>query len=370
LGLSKDVVVIDVFGDGVDLEVLPSAAPRSKMEPGTPWTRMKTSDDLPVVSVILPIRNESAFLRRSLGAVLGQNYPAGKLEVIVVDGMSTDDTREVVRELMSSHPNLSMRDNPSGIVPTAMNIGIRASRGTIIVRVDGHTVIDRDYARECVAAIQRTGADNVGGTMNAEGSGLVGEAIAVATTSPFGVGGSRFHYSTKEEWVDTVYMGAWPRSLFDRVGFFDEEMVRNQDDEFNFRIVDQGGKILLSPAIRSTYYPRDAVKSLWRQYFQYGFWKVRVMQKHPHRMRVHHIVPSLFVCSLSLTALFAQIWSGLAFLFIGVLGLYAVGATVATAIMKPRSRIFAFVPLVFAILHLGYGAGFLLGNLRFWNRWA
>jgi glycosyltransferase involved in cell wall biosynthesis len=234
LACSRDVVVLDAFNDGVDLRVLPYAVPESRMLPGTPRKKMKTSDDLPVVSVILPIRNESAFLRRSLGAVLAQDYPADKLEVIVVDGMSTDDNRQVVRELMFSHLNLSLLDNPSGIVPVAMNFGIRASRGTIIVRVDGHTVIDRDSTRECVAAIQRTGADNVGGSMNAEGSGLVGEAIAFATTSPFGVGGSRFHYSTKEEWVDTVCMGAWPRSLFHGVGFFDEEMVRNQDDEFNF----------------------------------------------------------------------------------------------------------------------------------------
>ena len=251
-----------------------------------------------------------------------------------------------------------------------MNIGIRGARGEIIIRVDGDTIIERDYVRQCVTAIQRTGADNVGGRMNAEGRGVIGRAIALATSSPFGVEGSRFHDSAMEEWVDTVYMGAWPRSVFNDVGLFDEEMVRSQDDEFNFRMIDHGAKILLSPTIKSTYYPRDAIRSLWRQYFQYGYWKVRVMQKYPQRMRIHHLIPSLFVCALALSALLTQVPGGWGFIFFAIVGLYALGAAVAAAMARPPLKIFAFLPLVFAVLHVGYGAGFLVGIAKFWNRWT
>ncbi|MBN1318610.1 MAG: glycosyltransferase family 2 protein, partial [Anaerolineales bacterium] len=234
------------------------------------------SCDFPIVTVMLPVRNESNFIERSLGAVLQNDYPANCVEIIVADGRSTDSTRQIVESLQSDHPNLILLDNPELIVPTALNRAIHASRGDVIVRVDGHTIIDPDYIRQCVAALERTGADNVGGRMTAVGATPFGRAVALATSTPFGVGGARFHYSDREEWVDTVYLGAWPRRVFDRIGCFDKEMVRNQDDEFNYRLRKAGGRILLSPGIRSVYYTRDSPSKLWRQYFQYGFWKVRV----------------------------------------------------------------------------------------------
>ncbi len=222
------------------------------------------------VSVIMPIRNEARFIRRSLGALLGQDYPLGHMEILVADGHSTDGTRDIVRGLQQRHPQLKLLDNPGRIVATGMNEGIRRARGEVIVRVDGHTVVAPDYISCCVASIQRSGADNTGGRMDAVGEGRFGEAVVLATCSPFGVGGARFHYSQREEWVDTVYMGAWRRATFDRVGLFDETMVRNQDDELNYRLLERGGRILLDPSIRSTYTVRSAPGALWRQYFQYG----------------------------------------------------------------------------------------------------
>ena len=234
----------------------------------------------------MPIRNEADFIARSLGAVLEQDYPHECMEVLVADGLSTDSTREVIVRMAADHPAVTVRilDNPGKIVPTGFNIALAAAAGEIIVRVDGHTIIDPDYVRQCVALLQNTAADNVGGRMTAVGRGTFGEAVALATSSPFGVGGARFHYSDQEEWVDTVYMGAWRREVFDKVGGFDEELVRNQDDEFNYRLRASGGKILLSPTINSRYYNRSTVRSLWRQYYQYGYWKVRVLQKHPMQM--------------------------------------------------------------------------------------
>ena len=207
-----------------------------------------TRSSIPLVTVVMAVRNEGAFLEESLGSVLAQDYPADRLEIILADGMSEDGTRAAAEGLRVRHPGLTVIDNPGRVVATGLNAAIRRARGDVIVRVDGHTVIAPDYVRQCVDALERTGADNVGGRMNAVGAGPFGEAVALATSSPFGVGGARFHYSTEEEWVDTVYLGAWRRDVFERIGFFDEELVRDQDDEFNYRLRATGGRVLLTPA--------------------------------------------------------------------------------------------------------------------------
>lgn len=323
------------------------------------------------VTIIMPVRNEGAFIRNSLDAVLNQDYPAELLEIIVADGMSDDDTRALVRELMDSHPNLKMIDNPSRIVPTAMNLAIRAARGEVVVRADGHTLIAPDYVTECVSALRWSPADNVGGPMRALGEGWFGKAVAAATSSRFGVGGARFHYSKSEEWVDTVYLGAWRREMFGRIGLFDEEMVRDQDDELNYRLLNRGGRILLSPRIRSSYTVRGTPRSLWRQYFQYGFWKVRVMQKHPRQIRLRQLAPPAFVAALILSA--AAAWSvpGAVPIWGTVpLGYAAMSAaaSVSAARRSGWSVIFG-LPLAYAVIHVAYGLGFLAGLARFMTKW-
>ena len=331
-----------------------------------------TSKVSPFVTVIMPIRGEARWISGTLAAVLGQDYPSSRMEVLVSDGMSTDGTRDIVRGLQSRHPNLLLLDNPKGIVPTGFNIALRQARGEFIIRVDGHTEIAPDYVRQCVAELERTGASNVGGKMAAVGVGPFGEAVAVATSSPFGVGGARFHYSGREEWVDTVYLGAWPRTVFDEVGLFDEEMVRDQDDEFNYRLRAKGGRILLSPRIRSSYVVRSSVKSLFRQYFQYGYWKVRVMQKHPGQMRPRQFAPPLFAGTLIAAALGAPFSGAGRWTLAGVAGTYVV-ANLAFSVKESRgleARVQPILPIAFGTLHLAYGLGFLAGLFRFWNRWG
>jgi glycosyltransferase involved in cell wall biosynthesis len=328
----------------------------------------------PCVSVIIPIRNEAAYIRRCLEAILAQDYP-GEMEILITDGMSTDNTREMIQSLIASVPGLQsfvcILDNPGKIVPTGLNLALRQAKGEIIIRVDGHTTIASDYVRQCVETLQRTHADNVGGRMNAIGSNPFGEAVALATSTPFGIGGGRFHYSDEEEWVDTVYMGAWPRHVFEKIGLFDEELVRDQDDEFNYRLREQGGRILLSPAIRSEYTVRSTPRGLWRQYFQYGYWKVRVLQKHPRQMSLRQFVPPAFVLVLFISVFLALFpvfrpLSPLIPLFYLIANL---GASFLTA-SKRGWRYLPFLPIIFIILHLSYGLGFLVGLVKFWNRWG
>ncbi len=327
---------------------------------------------LPFVSLVLPVRNEAGYIRQTLESVFAQDYPAERLQVIVADGLSTDGTRGIVAEFQAAHPNLALLDNPGRIVPTGLNAAIRQARGEIIIRVDGHTRIEPDYVTQCVRALQQTGADNAGGRMATKGVGKFGEAVAAATSTPFGIGGGRFHYSEEEEWVDTVYLGAWPRRIFEHIGQFDEELVRDQDDEFNYRLRKHGGKILLCPKIRSEYTVRSTSSLLWRQYFQYGFWKVRVLQKHPLQMRPRQFAPPLFVFSL-LAATFIGLFYPAAFglgLFIG--GAYLLANLTASLITAARRGVqyLGLLPLVYLVLHLSYGLGFLAGLLKFWNRWG
>lgn len=293
------------------------------------------------------------------------------IEIIVADGMSTDGTREIIRQYQERFPQIHLVDNPKQIVPTGINTAIRQAAGNIIVRIDGHTIISPDYIQKCVDTLQRTKANNVGGLMTAVGNTAFGKAVAIATSTSFGIGNSKFHYSQKEESVDSVYMGAWPYDTFTRIGLFDEELVRDQDDEFNYRLKKFGGKIILNPEIKSLYAVRSSPAALFKQYFQYGLWKVRVMQKHPGQMSVRQFVPSTFLVSLlvSLIATFihpAGIWFTLF-----ILGSYVTTNCLASAlaIIKSQGCNYLFLTLTYPILHVAYGSGFLSGLVKFWNRW-
>ena len=328
---------------------------------------------LPRVTVVLPVRNEGAFIERSAGAVLAQDYPPERIEVFVADGGSTDGTRAALHEMQARHPNLHVVDNPGGIVPTGLNAAIRRASGDVIVRVDGHTIVARDYVRECVSALERSRAEAVGGRMEADGESPFGQAVAMATSSPFGVGNARFHYAGSEQFVDTVYLGAWRRQVFERFGGFDEELVRNQDDEFNSRIRAGGGRVFLTPRIRSRYYARSTPRSLWRQYFQYGLWKVRVMQKHPSQMQSRQFVPATFVATLTALAAAAPVLAPARRGLAAVALLYGGANLAAAAAVFARTRRPADLPriaAVFAILHVAYGAGFLAGLARFIGHWG
>jgi len=319
----------------------------------------------PFISVIVPIRNEERTIARCLQAIIEQDYPADRLEVLVVDGMSTDRTREIVAQFAADHPNIQLLDNPRRIVSTALNIGLARAKGEVIVRVDGHTVIEPDYVRQCVRYLAETNADNVGGPMRPTSESYLGKAIGLATSSPFGVGGSKFHYSQEEQFVDTVYLGAYRRDVFDRIGGFDEELVRNQDYEFNYRLRAAGGRIFFTPAIKSWYYGRESLWSLWKQYFQYGGWKTQVIFKEPASTRLRHLVAPAFVAVLLASAALSRTYPAFAILSWAMVGSYALAALAFSAALAAQHGWWYLpaLPLAFASLHLSWGLGFWWGAI-------
>lgn len=326
---------------------------------------------LPMVSVVIPMRNEADTIGACLDGLLAQDYPPELVEILVVDGVSSDDSRAVIEDYARRSGRVRLLDNPRGIVPPALNTAIRSARGTVIVRIDGHTRVATDYVRTGVETLERTGAQNVGGPMHAVGGGVVGDAIAAATSSRFGVG-SYFHYGTEERDVDTVYLGMWPRNIFSSVGMFDEEFVRNQDDEFNYRLRKSGGRIVLNPAMRSWYQNRKSFRHLIRQYFQYGEWKVRVLQKHPRQMSWRHFVPPTFVAMLLGLAVAAPLVGGAGWLLAALAFTYLTTIAVLGCNIGIRAgwRACLATSLAFGIIHLAWGSGFLVGLIRHAGRWG
>ncbi len=330
----------------------------------------------PFVTVLMPVRNEGDFIERSLGAVLNQVYPVDRFEVLVVDGMSEDSTRRIVERLGAERnlPSVVLLDNPQRIVATALNIGIRQARGEILLRVDGHCEIGRDHLRKSVNLLLKDDGAiaGVGGPVDTVNRTYVGRAIAAAMASRLGVGGSAFRVGVERPRVaDTVPFPAYSRSTIDRAGPYDEELVRNQDDEYNYRIRGLGGRLVLDPALESRYHSRPSLRGLWRQYFQYGFWKVRVLQKHPRQMSLRQFVPGVLVSTLLVGGAALVVHPGAVGVVAAVAGSYLIAVLMGSLWVAARKgvELLPVLPLSFLALHLGYGSGFLVGLLRFWNRW-
>jgi cellulose synthase/poly-beta-1,6-N-acetylglucosamine synthase-like glycosyltransferase len=327
----------------------------------------------PFVTVVLPIRNEAAYIEQSLGVLLAQDYPPDRMEILVVDGRSDDGTRDIVERILARGPSAAVRvlDNPGRIVPVAINLALDQARGDVIVRVDGHAVVAADYVRACVDSLRAHEADCVGGCMVARGRVPFGEAVALATSHPLGVGGSRFHYASRVMETDSVYMGAWRRDVFAWAGEFDEEMACNEDDEFSYRLRAKGGRIVLDPSIRSVYYNRSSARTLWRQYFRYGLWKVRVAQKVPRQMRPRHVIPFGFVLALAGGGLLSSMLTSVWWLWLAMIGTYAAAALGTSVTLARRGgwHLYPRLPIVFFILHAAYGTGFAVGLVRFARHW-
>ena len=323
-----------------------------------------------IVSVIMPCRQEEKYIAGALASILANDFPQDRLEVLVIDGMSTDGTRHIVTGFTRDYPFIKLLDNPKRITPAALNIGITQARGDIIIRVDAHSTYPPNYLSSLVAWQEKTGADNVGGAWRIlpGGNTSMARAIAVGLAHPFGVGNAYYRIgAAAPRWVDTVPFGCYRREVFSRSGLFDEEHVRTEDDEFNLRLRKSGGRILLVPEIVIDYYARESLTQVWRMYYQYGYFKALVARKLGGVLSLRHVIPSLLVLTLALSWLLGWWFPGLGVLGVLVLSAYLL-ADASCAWLAGRWQgmaVTAGLALVFPVLHFSYGLGFLKGLLDF-----
>lgn len=320
------------------------------------------------VSIIIPCRNEENYIKKCVDSLLNQSYPKDLIEIIIADGMSTDNTRNIIKEIIKDNPSVKMVDNKKFSAPTGMNLGIKESKSDIIIIFGAHAYADRDFVKENVIALENSEVGCAGGVITTINDSIKGEAIAEAMSCPFGVGNALFRYADKESFVDTVGFGAYNRDFIIDIGLFDEELVRNQDDELNFRVQKTGKKILLNPKIKSTYYSRGDFKKLWRQYYQYGFWKVRVIQKHKRPASIRHLIPLLFVAFLALGGVVSVFSKLLRIGYFATILLYLLldGIFSFKISSKKGFKLFPYLFVTFPILHISYGIGFILGLFNFY----
>lgn len=312
--------------------------------------------------MVIPVLDEERHIRECLASVFEQDYPADRVEVVVADGGSTDATRTIVGELAAKHSNLRLIDNPGRTQAAGLNLAIAASDGEVVARLDGHAAWQRDHLRRCVEVLASTGADNVGGRMDAVGETPVAAAVALATSSRLGIGGARFHYATEQRETDTVFLGCFRRSALQRVGPFDERFPPHEDYELNHRIRSSGGRIVYSPEITTRYWARAGWRSLARQYFRYGRGKMRVARISPGVVRPYHLVPPLMVLG-AVPAVASLFTSRGRRIVVPAAGLYA-AACVAVSRRAGREApedVRRILPFVFPVLHFTWGAGFLAG---------
>lgn len=328
----------------------------------------KIAGSLPFVSVVIPCRNEVKFIQTCLESVVANDYPHERLEILMVDGMSDDGTRLILEDFARRYPMIRIVDNPKRITPVALNTGIAAASGDIIVRMDAHARLARDYISRSVQALATYKADNVGGIMHTvpQRDELIGWAIVSSLSHRFGVGNSYFRvHSAEPRWVDTVFGGCYPRGVFARVGLFNEKLARGQDVEFNLRLKKIGGRTLLVPSIVSFYYARSDFRSFCRHNWGNGLWAILPFLHSPIMpVSWRHLVPLAFVVAGLVLAAAAGFFAGAAWALAAALGAYTILSLLASADVAVRRRdprYLLVMPVVFASLHFAYGLGSLWG---------
>ena len=320
---------------------------------------------------ILPIFNESPFINKVISSILYQNkINQLDFEILISDGGSTDGTLEIINSLIRNHSNIYLIDNPQKIVSTGFNFALNQAKGDIIIRVDGHSEIPKNYIENCCKLLEKTNADIVGGVIETISSGLIGNAISISQSSGFGVGGVRFRNkdSKKAGYVNTLAFGAHRREIFADIGGYDEEMICNQDDEFNFRAIQAGKKIWMDPTIKTKYYSRSNFLKLFKQYFNYGCYKVRGIQKRGQVFSIRHIIPSIFIVAL-ISTLNIGFFLQLPWITFSVVFLYLFFNLSASIYLAASLGLIPLISFAFLILHFGYGIGFIVGLFRFINKW-
>lgn len=321
------------------------------------------------ISVIIPCFNEEKYLASLIEDLLRQDYPKEKVEIIFADGRSSDHSREIISSYQKEYAFIRLIDNPHRFVPHALNVAIRESKGEIIIRMDAHSQYPHNYWSTLVKKLDEYQADNVGGAWNTQpgANTLVARAIVFATSHPLGIGNASYRLGAKEEReVDTVPYGCFHRSLFERIGFFDEDLLRNQDDEFNGRIKKNGGKIVLIPSLEIKYFARENYKKLWRMFYQYGFFKPLVNKKLGSPATLRQFAPPALILALILPAIlswipfFSTLWIAIATVYVSIAVIVGIHLALLHGI-----ALYPYLLLSFPVIHFAYGLGYIFGIFKF-----
>lgn len=321
------------------------------------------------VSVVMPVYNEEQHIEKCVDSLLLQDYPIDKMEWIFVDGCSKDRTVEILNRYQEKYSTLiKVYNNPHKIVPSAMNIGIAASKGKYIVRVDAHADYATDYISKCIYYLENTDAENVGGVAETKANGFMGNAIAKMLSSKFGVGNSQFRTNGDSGYVDTVPFGAFKREVFSKYGGYDERLVRNEDNEMNFRIRKNGGKIYLSNDIHLSYYCRDSIKGISTMARKNGMWNVITMKLYPGSMGLRHFIPFAFVLSILGLALLSCLHPLFVILLGAELSLYLLLDVLFSVKQAETIKEFFALLILFPIFHVAYGFGSMVGITKLFTK--
>jgi len=321
---------------------------------------------LPSISITIPARNEEKYIEKCILSILSADYPQEKIKVFVCDGLSTDNTREIVSSLSNKHKNIQLIDNEKQTTPFALNLGLKASNCAIKIILGAHAEIDEDFLKNNVSVLNNyPEVGCAGGIIENVYENESAETIGLAMSSVFGVGNAHFRTGSKNGFVDTVAFGAYRNEVFEKIGYFDEDLIRNQDDEFNFRLLQNGFKIYLNSNIKSKYYVRASFRKLYKQYYQYGYWKVYVNKKHKAVTSIRQLVPLFFVLFLFLGLTLSFLHWVLGTLFsLGVLAY--IGLAIVFASQKSTSfEKITGIAYTFFLLHFSYGLGYLVGIFDF-----
>lgn len=329
--------------------------------------------EYPFITAMIVVRNEEKYIEQCFRSLLEQSYPPDRYEVLIIDGLSEDKTLSLARETEKKYCSricngeletiVQVRyiENPRKVLASGWNIGINESKGDYVIRIDAHGYADKDFLLNSVETILSVDdAVCVGGTMRTVALSIKGNLIAEVLSSPFGVGNSKFRYSQKAQYVDTVAFGLYKKSVFSEVGYFDETLMRNQDNDMHRRIREWGGKFYLNPKIKSTYHPRETVKSMMKQGFQNGKWNIITFKKDKNSLSVRHLVPLAFVTSLIGTAILGFFFKLSWILLCGILALYFILSMIFSFTKTNKVKSVLIMPVLFLLLHLSYGTGSLL----------
>jgi len=321
-----------------------------------------------LVSVVIPCRNEEKYIKGTIFSIFNQKDIDGDIEVIIVDGMSNDNTKQIISEIQKEYKNIKLIENKKKITPVAMNLGIKAAKGMYIAIMGAHAQYDPRYLCNSIYELRnRAGVACAGGPIHSSANSNFGKATAIAMSHPVGVGNAKHRFPNYEGFAEGACFPVFKKEVFETVGLYDERLVKNQDDEFNFRLTKKGYKIYLTKRAKCVYYVRDSISELFKQYFNYGFWRVAVIKKHKLPVSFRQVVPVLFLLSILtfiILSPFLPFNSAVTALVIPVLYLSILFILSIEIIKKYGFKVGKFFPLAVSILHVSYGLGFIKGAIH------